>query len=120
MRDQVRAHDVAQRVLQLHRLDEEIVLRVEALSSLRRFQVKAQPFLNADGSEIGRALGQIEEEHQIERNRSGQDRVAAEEVDLELHRVAKPAEDVDVVPRFFLIAARRVVVDADLVVDVAV
>ncbi len=30
VRDQVGAHDVAERVLQLHRLDEEIVLRVEA------------------------------------------------------------------------------------------
>jgi hypothetical protein len=54
------------------------------------------------------------------RNRRGQNRVAAEKVDLDLHRVAQPAEDVDVVPGFLLVAARRVIVDADLVVDVLV
>ena len=49
VRDQVLAHDVAQRVLQLHRLDEQIVLRIEPLGRLRRLEVEAQPLLNADG-----------------------------------------------------------------------
>ncbi len=67
-----------------------------------------------------RALGKIEEQHQVERDGRGKDRVAAEEVDLDLHRIAEPAENVDVVPAFLVVAARRVVVDADLVVDVLV
>ena len=58
--------------------------------------------------------------HEVERERSGEDGVAAEEVDLELHGVAEPAEDVDVVPAFFVVAAGRVIVDADLVVEVLV
>ena len=35
MRDQVFAHNVAQRVLQLHRLNEQIVLWIETFSRLR-------------------------------------------------------------------------------------
>ena len=46
--------------------------------------------------------------------------VAAEEVHLDLHRIAQPAKDVDVVPGFLVVAARRVIVDANLVVDVLV
>ena len=65
-------------------------------------------------------LREIEEEREVEDDRRGQDGVAAEEVDFDLHGVAEPAEDVDVVPAFFVVAARRVVVDADFVVDLAV
>ncbi len=120
MRDQLRAHDVAQRVLELHRLDEEIVLGIEAFARLRRLEVEAEPLLNADGAQLRRALGEVEEQHQVERDGRGKDRVAAEEIDLDLHRVAEPAEDVDVVPALFFVAARRIVVDANLVVDVLV
>ena len=67
-----------------------------------------------------RALGKIQEEDEVERDGRGKDGVAAEEVDLDLHRIAEPAEDVDVVPALFVVAARRVVVDANLVVDVLV
>src|ERR1700722_17913817 len=56
VRDQVRAHDVAQRVFELHRLDKEIVLRVQAFRRLRRLEVEAQPLLNSDRAELGRAL----------------------------------------------------------------
>ncbi len=78
MGDQVGAHDVAKCVLQLHGLDEEIVLRVEPFARLRRLEVEAQPLLNADGLERRRALGQVEEEHQVERDGRGQDGVAAD------------------------------------------
>src|ERR1035437_7517953 len=78
--NQVRAHDVAQGVLELHRLDEQVVLRIQALSRLRRLQVEAQPLLNTDRAQLRRAFGQVEEQHQVERDGSGQNRVAAEEV----------------------------------------
>jgi len=42
------AHDVAQRVLQLHRLNEKIVLRIEARRCLRRLEIEAEPLLDAD------------------------------------------------------------------------
>ena len=118
--DEVGAHDVAKGVLELHGLDEEIVLGIEALAGLRRLEVEAQPLLYADGLERWRALGEIEEQDQVERDGRGEDGIAAEEIDLDLHRIAEPSEDVDVVPALFVVAARRVVVDADLVEDVLV
>ena len=51
-------------------------------------------------------------QREVENERRGQDRIAAEEIDLDLHLVAEPAKDVDVVPAFFVVAARRVIVDA--------
>src|SRR6185312_15381317 len=87
---------------------------IQARRSHRRLEVETQPFLNSDSLQLRRALSQIEEE------RRGEDRIAAEEIDFDLHRVVEPAEDVDVVPAFFVIAARWVVVDADLVKDIPV
>src|SRR6516165_8177119 len=59
--DEVGAHDVAERVLELHRLDEEMVLGVESFTRLRRLQIEAEPLLDADGLERWRAFGQVEE-----------------------------------------------------------
>ena len=117
---QVFAHDVAQRVLQLHGLYEEIVLGIDAGGRVRSLEVEAEPLLNAKSAKTGRASGQIEEEAEVERERSGEDGVAAKKVDLELHGVSQPAEDIDVVPAFLVVAAGRVVVDANLVVQVLV
>src|SRR5580692_8579186 len=117
MGDQVLAHHPAQRVLQLHRLDKQVVLGIKLRRAHGRFEIEAQPFLDAAHSG---ALGQIEEENQIKYDRRRQDRVAAEEIDLDLHRIAQPAEDVNVVPSFFVIPARWIVNDADLVVNVPV
>ena len=39
---------------------------------------------------------------------------------LQLHLVVQPAEDVDVVPALFVVAARRIVVDADDVAEILV
>ncbi len=64
--------------------------------------------------------GEVAEKREVEQQRSGEDRVAAEEVDLDLHGVAHPAEDVDVVPAFFVVVAWRVIVDAHLVIDIAI
>jgi len=72
-----------------------------------------------DAAEPG-ALRQVGEQDEVECERRREDRVATEEVDLDLHRIPEPAEDVDVVPTFFVVSARRVVVDAHLVEDVAV
>jgi hypothetical protein len=46
--DQVFAHDVAQRVFQLHGLDEEVVFGIKAGGGLRALKVEAEPLLNAD------------------------------------------------------------------------
>ena len=66
------------------------------------------------------ALRQIHEQHQVQHQRRRQNRIAAQEIDLDLHRVAQPPEDVDVVPAFFGVAARRIILDPDLVVELLV
>jgi len=46
--DEVFAHDVTERVLQLDVLNEEVMLRVDARCRVRVFEVKAEPLLNAE------------------------------------------------------------------------
>src|SRR5258706_3059149 len=104
--------EVTQRVLQLHGLNEEVVLGIKPGRGHRRLEVEAQPLLDTDAAQFRRTLGQVHKQNQIQNNRRGQDRVAAEEVELDLHRIAEPSEDVDVVPTLFVVATRRVVVDA--------
>src|SRR6266851_1160473 len=118
--DEAFAHDVAKGVLELHRLDEEVVLRVDAGGAVGSLEVEAEPLLNAEAAQAWGTGREVHEEDEVEGERRGEDGVAAEEVYLELHRVAEPAEDVDVVPSLFVVAAGWVVVDADLVVDVLV
>src|ERR1043166_462991 len=97
MRDQLFALEIPQRVLQLHQLNEQIVFGIQTWRVNRRLEVKRQPLL--DAAHV-RAPGQIEEQRDVEHNRRGKNAVAAQEVDLQLHRVPEPAEDVDVVPAF--------------------
>ena len=120
MGDEVFAHDVAECVFQLHVLDEEVVFGVDAGCGVRIFEVEAEPFLNSQALQAWSSGREIHEEDQIERQRGGEDGVAAEEVNLELHGVAKPAEDVDIIPTFFVITAWRVIVDANFVVEILV
>src|SRR5205809_3349372 len=117
MRDLLLPHHPAQRVLELRLLNEEVMLGVEALRELRALEVEGEPLLNA--RQPG-ARGEIEEEREVEHDRGGENRVAAQKIDLDLHRIAEPSEDVDVVPPFLIISARWVVVDPNLVVDLAI
>src|SRR5208337_462763 len=52
--------------------------------------------------------------------RSRKNRIAAEEIDLHLHRITEPSEDVDVVPTFFIVSAGRIIIDADLVIVILI
>src|SRR5215468_5228803 len=113
MRDERLTPQVTQRVLQLHQLNEQIVLRIQPRSRHGRLQVEAQPLLYAQPPQLVTALCQIEEQHQVKDDWRRQDRIAAQKIHLDLHGIAQPPEDVDVVPALFVIAARRIVVDAD-------
>src|SRR6201992_1089093 len=117
VRDEVFATKMAERVLELHQLYEDVVLGIEAGRGHRRLEVEGEPFLRALHPA---ALREIEKERQVEDDGRGEYGVAAEEVYLDLHRVAEPAEDVYVVPSLLVVAARRVVVDADDVREVLV
>src|SRR5215469_10360694 len=59
--DQLLTLQVAQSVLQLHQLDEQIVLGIESRRSHRRLQIEAQPLLDAESLEFPAALGQVKE-----------------------------------------------------------
>src|SRR6266550_5791290 len=66
MRDELLALEIAQRVLQLHQLDEQVVLRIEAAGVDRTLEVERQPLL--DAMHAG-ALGKIEEQRDVEDDR---------------------------------------------------
>src|SRR5262249_5239666 len=120
MCNQLLTFQVPQGILQFHQLNKEIVLGVEPRYRHGRLEIEAEPFLNPDALQLRAALRQVEKQHQVEHDGSGQDRIAAKEVDLDLHGIAEPSKDVDVVPALFVVAARRIVVDAHLVKHVPV
>src|SRR6266446_3783800 len=93
-----------------HELDENVVLWIQARNRLWRFIVEGQPFLHALHAS---ALCKIEKQREIQNNRRRQNRIAAKEVDLDLHWITEPAENIDIVPAFLIVAARRVVVNAN-------
>src|SRR5262249_465319 len=108
---------VSKRVLELHQLNKEVVFGIEAGSVNRALEIEREPLLNPVHAG---ALGEIEEQGHVEHDWSGQNAVATKEVDFELHGIAEPAHQVNVVPSFFIVAARRVVIDADNVTEVLV
>src|SRR5277367_3020555 len=107
-------------VLQLHQLNEQIMLRIKSGRSHRRLEIKTQPLLNAESAKLRAALRQIHKEHQIQHNGRRKNGIPAKKIYFDLHRVAEPAEDVDIVPALFVVASRRVIVYADLVGEIAV
>src|SRR2546425_142176 len=78
--DELFALQVAERILQLHQLNEQIVLRVQAWRVNRALEIERQPLL--DAVHAG-ALGEIQEQGHIEHDRRRQYAVPAEKVDLE-------------------------------------
>src|SRR5260370_2371732 len=109
-----------QGVLQLHQLNKQVMLGIEFGRSHRRLEVEAEPLLDADVAQLRTTLGQVKKEYKVEHNGRGQDGIAAEEIHLNLHGIAQPAEDINIVPAFFVVATRWVVVDADLMKNIAV
>src|SRR6476646_1826868 len=120
MGDEVFALQVSQGVLEFHQLDEQVVLGIEPRSSHGRLEVKAQPLLYSQAAQLRTALGQVQEQHQIQHERGCQNRVAAKEIHFDLHGISQPSEDIDVIPTLFVISTRRVVVDADFVGELSV
>ena len=61
VRDQIRAHNMTQRVLQLHRLNKQNRARDKAPSAAPcgDSEIEAQPLLNADRLQRRRALGKV-------------------------------------------------------------
>src|SRR4051812_19976056 len=117
MRNQVFTAQITQGILEFHQLNKQVVFGIKARGMHRALEVETQPFLNALHPAT---LCQVEKQHQVQHQRSGENAVAAEKVDLDLHRIAQPSEDVDVVPTFFIVASWRVVMNPDLVVEIPI
>src|SRR5688572_21437781 len=108
--DQIFTAQVPQSVLQFHELNKDVVLRIQAGRGLWRFEIERQPLLHS--LHTG-PLGEIQKQRKVETKRSGEDRIATKEIDLDLHFVSQPAKDVDIIPALFVVAAGRIVVDPD-------
>src|ERR1700730_4896534 len=96
------------------------MLWVQSRSGHGRLEVQAEPLLDAQAAQRGTPLRQIEEQYEVEHDGRSENRVATQKVDFDLHGIAEPSEDVDVVPAFFVVTAGRVIVDANLVEDISV
>ena len=101
------------------------VLLIEVVDGLFAFRVVVHRSLQEEAEEplyapLSSACRQVAEQAEVEQHGSGKDRVAAEEVDLDLHGIAHPSEYVDVVPALLVVVAGRIIVDAHLVVIVSV
>lgn len=114
----VTAH-LADGVLQHGVLLVEVVHSLFTLSVIVhwRLEEEAQEALGAVTAGTGCKVAQQAE---VEQQWSGKDGVAAQEVDLDLHWITHPAEDVDVVPTLLVVVARRIIVDANLVIILSV
>src|SRR5215472_19082166 len=120
VRNQFLAPQVTQGVLQLHELNEEIVLRVECRRHHGALEVKRKPFLDAEARQFRSALRKIEKQYQVKHDGRSKNGIPTEEINLDLHRIAEPAENVEVIPTLFVVATRRIVIDAHLVIEVLV
>src|SRR5437773_10921149 len=83
----------------------------------RTLEVETQPFLNAPHAA---SLCKIEEQYQVEYNRCSENAVAAQEINLDLHGITEPPVYVNVIPPFFIIPSRRVIVDPHLVREILI
>src|SRR5262249_12461009 len=117
MCNQLFSSQMAQSILELHKLYEQVMLGVKLRRGHRAFEVEAEPFLHA--AHPG-TLCEIHKQSEIEHYRSGQDRIAAEKIDLDLHRITELTKDVYIVPALFVVAARRIVVYPHQMREIAV
>src|SRR3974377_1270710 len=71
--DQFLTTQMTKSVLQLHELDEQVVLRIQARRAPRGLEVEAQPLLDAAAPQLRCALRQIEGHDEGEHNGRRQD-----------------------------------------------
>src|SRR5688572_8068660 len=77
MRDLILAHEVAQCILELRLLNEQVVLRLQALRRHGTLEIERQPFLY---SLHAGALREVHEQREIQDDRGRKNRVATEKV----------------------------------------
>src|SRR4051812_21612039 len=100
-------------LLELLALHEEVVLDGVRGGAWRwALEEEAQPVLQPRPL---RSHRQIPEQRQVQHQGRGENRVATEKVNFNLHRITEPSEEVDVVPALFGIAPGWVVMNRNLV-----
>ena len=109
------ASHFADSILQHGVLLEEVVDRFLALGVVvhRSLEEEREETLDTTTACTG---SEVAEQAEVEQQRCGKDGVAAEEVNLNLHGVVHPTEDVNGIPSLLVVVAWRIVVDAHLVV----
>ena len=114
----VTAH-FADSILQDDILLEEMVDRHLALSIVmhRALQEEAEEALRTIAT---LTCSKVREQYEVEQERSSKNRVTTEEIDLYLHRITHPTENINVIPTFLIVVTRRVVIDTYLVVVIGV
>src|SRR5206468_7850826 len=117
MGNEILSFQIPQGVFKFHQLNKQVMLRIQTCSMHWALEVETQPFLNTTHAA---SLSKIQEQDQVYNDRRSQNAVAAQEINFDLHGITKPAVDVDVVPSFFIISARRVIVDPHLVREISV
>src|SRR5947199_8324285 len=85
-----------------------------------RLKVKAQPFLDANVLQFRSPLCQVEEQNQIQDNGCRQNRITAEKIHFDLHGIAEPSKDIDIVPSVSVITGWRKIRNADLAQNITV
>src|SRR5580698_210819 len=96
------------------------MLGIKARCGHRRLEIKTQPLLNAKTTKLRATLRQVHEQNQVKHNGRGQNGIPTKKIHLDLHRVPEPAEDVDIVPALFVVAAGWVIVYADFMSEITV
>src|SRR5690348_3250089 len=120
MRYKFLASQVAQSILELDELDEQVVLGVEIGSAHRTLEVEGEPLLDSLARHFRAPLGKVHKQDEVKNNGGGQNRIAAQEVNFDLHGIAHPSEDVEIVPPLFVVSARRVIIDSHFVIEALV
>ena len=75
---------------------------------VRYFEKHAQPRLRAGGTT---PVGELHESAEVETHRCGEDGIPVLAADPQLHRLTEKTFNVDVVPAFLCVAARREIIN---------
>ena len=117
MGDLFLSHEVAKGILQLHRLDEKVVLWIEVGSALRTLEIEGKPLLD---SRHVCPHSEISEKDKVQDQRRGQNTISAEKIHFNMHGISQPTKNIDTIPSFLFVTTGRIVIDGHLVVAVSV
>lgn len=63
---------------------------------------------------------QVTQQYKVQAQRSSKNRITAKEINLNLHWIPHPSEDINIIPTFFIIITRRIVIDTYFMIVVCI